>query len=393
MGRLIGALMLMLTVLPMVGQDVKCKLDSIMRGRYVSDAPGAAIYISHNDSVIINQGYGVLDMDSKVAITDSTLFNIASVTKQFTTVGILKLHELGMLDINDSIAKFFPELTSDIWKRVKVKHLMSHSSGVADKRRRDNLDYMLTIDDKESISYLPILNSLKFEPGTEYDYINPTFQILSEIIRRVSGEGFEAFQKRNIFDVAGMQDAIYFYPEIAGTDVAHGYINGVEKSSADKDSDKDINTRDAKLYLDSDSIVWQEYDYGEETFFGTKSDGGLYCSIRDFVKWETALEENMIISKKTKDMAYAAHIKVTGSEYSSYQNRENTYYGFGWFMDRTTLLPVKIYHTGDNGGYQIYAAKYPEKGIVILHFENRNDYDRWSMAKEIDELLIEAGIL
>lgn len=393
MRRLIGVLMMVLAVSPLMGQGVMCELDSIMSGRYACDSPGAAIYIACNDSILINKSYGVLDMESKVEITDSTLFNIASVSKQFTVVGVLKLHELGLLSINDSVAKFFPELTNSIWEKVKIKHLMSHTSGVADERRRDDLDYMLTIDDKESISYLPKLKSLKFEPGKEYDYINPTFQILSEIIRRVSGEGFEAFQKRYLFDVAGMRDAKYFYPEIAGKDVAHGYINGVEKSSADKDSDKGINSRDAKLYMDGDSVVWQEYDYGEETFFGTKSDGGLYCSIRDFVLWEAALKDNKIISEETKDMAYAAHIKVTGSKFCTYQNRENTYYGYGWFVDKTPLLPVKIYHTGDNGGYQIYAAKYPEKGILILHFENRNDYDRWSMAKEIDEMLIKAGLL
>lgn len=139
--------------------------------------------------------------------------------------------------------------------------------------------------------------------------------------------------------------------------------------------------------------MWMEYDYGEETFFGTKSDGGLYSTISDFVKWERALAGNKILSKASKEEAYTSHIIVSGSPYSSYQNRENTYYGYGWFLDNTPGFPLKIYHTGDNGGFQIYAAKYPQKDILILLFENRNDCDRWEFARFTDNLLKDSGLL
>ena len=92
-------------------------------------------------------------------------------------------------------------------------------------------------------------------------------------------------------------------------------------------------------------------------------------------------------------LAYTPHVEVTGSKWSSYQNRPNTYYGLGWFIDKTPGYPRKVYHTGDNGGFQAYLAKYPEKEVTIIILENRNDNDRWSLATAIDKILLDAGLL
>lgn len=383
------------TIFCMTAQNaIYNRIDSLMMHRYAADAPGAAVYVSCGDSVIINKGYGLADVVTQRKIDENTAFNIASVTKQFTVAGILLLQEAGLISVEDCLSKYFPEYKSDIWEKIKIRHLMSHSSGIPDLRPRTDREFMLNINDRQSLEYMAALDTLKFAPGTQYDYINPTFQLLYEIINRVSGSEFENYQKKMIFDKAGMAHTVYFSPEKEITGMAHGYIrDNTVRSDKDSDTGKKADFSSGKKYTDSNGGIWMEYDFGEETFFGTQSDGGLYSTISDFVKWERALADNKILSEESRNEAYAPHITVSGSKYSAYQNRDNTCYGYGWFLDNTPGFPLKIYHTGDNGGFQIYAAKYPQKDILILLFENRNDYDRWEFARFVDNLLKDAKLL
>lgn len=374
--------------------SVSMQIDSILNECYAEDAPGCALLITKGDSVIYEGSRGIADVNTKEKITSNTVFNIASISKQFTATAVLKLQEMGKLSIDDSVAKYIPEFKSDIWKKVKLKHLMSHCSGVPDKRPRVDKDFMLYIVDEQCLEYMVDLNELKFEPGTNYDYINPTFQILAEVVKRVSGMSFEQFQAENIFKPAQMTNVRYFSPDIEIPLMAHGYINitAEEKESIDSDSKKDRGVLEAE-YVDMLGKKWTEYDYGEETFFGTKADGGIYTSVNDFMKWEKALTNNVVISEQMRDDAYTEHTVVSGSEFSTYQNRPYTSYGYGWFIDNKPGREKKIYHTGDNGGFQAYAAKYPESGVHVVMFENRNDNNRWEMQEKIERILLNAELI
>ena len=149
------------------------RIDSLLNSNYTDDAPGCAMAILKDDKVVYMGCRGIADVNTKEKINEHTVFNIASITKQFTALAILSLFEQGKLDINDSVAMYFPEFKSDIWKTVKLKHLMSHSSGVPDNRPRVDKDFMLHIVDKQCLEYMVDLDELKFEPGTKYDYKNP----------------------------------------------------------------------------------------------------------------------------------------------------------------------------------------------------------------------------
>lgn len=375
-------------------QKLADSMDSLFNAHYNSDSPGYAIAIVKNDSIIYQSAKGIADLNKQDKIDGNTVFNIASISKQFTVVGILKLHEQGLLNIEDNISKYFPEFKGEIWEKVKIRHLMSQSSGVPDNRPRTDKNFMLYIVDKQCLEYMVDLNELKFEPGSNYDYKNPTFQVLAEIITRVSGMPFEEFQKKNLFDPAGMTNVRYFEPTLEIPQMAHGYINVSKKDNSAEDSDSEKNRDDVKgQYVDGNGYMWMEYDYGEETFFGTKADGGIYTSVNDFIKWEKALRDNVILKKETLDLAYTNQITVSGSKYSSYQNRDNTYYGFGWFIDETPNRDRKIYHTGDNGGFQAYASKYPDSNVNIVMLSNRNDKNRWEMQMEIESILLQNGYI
>ena len=239
------------------------------------------------------------------------------------------------------------------------------------------------------MSYFPSVTTLRFTPGECYDYKNPTFILITNIIEQLENMQFIDYQQQHIFSPIGMMSTSYFNPNFTPAHTAHGYINTQTSEASSTDNDtagKTIEIKDKKS-------IWQEYDYGEETFFATRPDGGIYSTIRDLHLWEKALKEHKIISEEMLNTAYTPHITVTGSTWSSYQNRPNTSYGLGWFIDTTPGYPTKVYHTGDNGGFQAYLGKFPQKDVTVIILENRNDNDRWSLVKTIDEILLNAGIL
>lgn len=369
------------------------RLDSLMSANYSPDAPGAALLIAKNGIVLYDDGRGIANVNTKEKITGNTVFNIASITKQFTAIAALKLQEMGLISLEDNVAKYFPEFKSDIWKKVKLKHLLSHSSGVIDARPRTDHDFVYFATDVQSIQYMKTLDKLRFEPGTNYEYVNPTFDLFYVIIEKVTGETFENFQKKYIFDKAQMNNVRYFSPEKVIPNVAHGYIVNEDAVVTGLDSDTDKKrTKKATDYVDSKGVHWAECDYGEETFFATKADGGIYTSTRDFLNWELALRNNLVVNEASKRQAYKPHTLVSGSKHSNYQNRENTSYGLGWFIETKPNCETKIYHTGDNGGFQAYAAKYEDSNVNVIMFENRNDNDRWKMQLQIEQILREENV-
>ncbi len=346
------------------------KIDSLFTARYGENTPGGTVLILKGNDIFYQNSYGVANYETNLMIDTTTFFNIASVSKQFTAMAILKLHQEGKLSIEDNVKKYFPEFKANFFERIKIKHLLSQCSGLPDDRPRDDRNFVLTATDMQSIEFFKELDKLNFEPGTNYEYQNPTFQLCYAIIEKVTGKSFEEYMKENIFSPAGMDETLYFEAGREIPRMAHGYIPEDDAKSQ-----------------------WKEYDYGEESFFGTKADGGIYTSIEEFVKWEKALRNNTIICDSLKQIAHSAITPVSGSTFSSYQNRPYTSYGYGWFIEEVPGWPKKVYHTGDNGGFQIYAGRFPEKEVLVLVFENRNDNSRWNMVKELDAIVKEAGLL
>lgn len=369
------------------------QIDEVCSQLFPANEPGAAVLVLKGDEVIFDKGYGIADLETKAPIDGNTFFNIASISKQFTATAAMILQEQGIISLSDPVSKYFPEFKADFWSRITLGHLLSHSSGIPDTRPRDNREFMLTCTDMESIQYMKELETLHFEPGTNYEYINPTFDLFYAIIEKLTGKSFEEFQRENIFNPAGMANTLYFSPDKQIPNMAHGYdydSSTVSSEDNDKPSAATAQATDNKENEDPQLKDWYEYDYGEETFFATKADGGIYTSTHEFVEWEKALREGSVMSEASRAEAQSPHTSISGSTFSGYQNRENTSYGYGWFIDETPGAPLKIYHTGDNGGFKAIACRYPESNTLVLVFANRPDWDRWQLLLDIEQILFPA---
>ena len=357
------------------------KLDKRCSELFPDDEPGAAVLVMIGDKVVFDKGYGIADIETRAKIDGNTFFNIASVSKQFTATALLQLAEQGVISLDDPVSKYFPEYKAEFWKDIQLKHLLSHSSGVPDARGDIPRALKIKGDEVLATAYLHKLDTLHFQPGTAYEYINPTYVLCGIIAGIASGEGFVGYVDKHIFKPAGMKQTLYFDPKHQDLipNMAHGYeYADVEDMPEERTADSTPNKEPKN---------WYEYDYGEETFFATRPDGGIYTSTHEFVEWEKALRANTVMSEASRINAQSPHTYVTDSPWSDYQNRPNTWYGYGWFIEpKTDTTKEVIYHTGDNGGFKILAARYPEDNALVLVFSNRADWDRYGLMQEIEEI-------
>ncbi len=345
----------------MNNSEMAQRIDEVFGAVYNNPAePGAAVLIMQGNDTIYSRCFGLADMETKSPVTFATNFCIASVSKQFSAVALLQLAEQGLLSLDDPLSKFFPEFRASFFQNITLRHIMSHTSGIPDARPRTDRNFVLYSTDVTSVQYMCTLDRLNFEPGTQYEYINPTFQLIYQIVERTTGMPFETYMRQNVFGKAGMRNCCYFEPDRIISDMAHGYERAADGR-------------------------WQEYDYGEESFFGTKADGALYCSINDFVNWERALRDNRVWSAASKRMAYTPWISIPADAEYGYQ--PHTGYGYGFFVQDCPQQPTHVYHLGDNGGFTIYAGKIPERDLIFLFFSTRPDIDRLSLVNRVYQLL------
>ncbi len=346
------------------------QMDRLLTPLFPAGEPGAAVLVLKGDQVIFDKAYGLANLESGTAIDGNTPFNLASVSKQFTAVAVLQLVEEGKISLEDPVSKYFPEFESDIWKEIRLKHLLSHSSGVPDERGYLTREQKIEGDEALATEYLKTLDHRNFAPGTSYEYINPTYVLLGQLVERVSGQAFTEYVQEHVFTLAGMDHTVYFDRDAQDPQAAHGYEYADERPQGPHD--------------------WYEFDFGEETFFATRPDGGIYTSTHDFVKWEKALRQGSVLSEELLKEAMTPHVQVTDSPWSLYQNRPHTWYGYGWFIESAhDGGPLRIYHTGDNGGFKILAVRYPEQNALLLIFANRADWDRYQVMKDIESIIFQ----
>lgn len=409
----------LLTILLCVCAFLSCRkaplsdrLDALCASVFAADSlsPGAAVLLMRGDSILFRQTYGYATLgDSPALIGNDTRFCIASCSKAFTAMAVLQLAAEGKLSLDDPMGRFFPEYTDPLWQQVRVRHLLSQSSGIPDERGYLSREEKIRGNEQLATDYLSCLDHLHFEPGSQYEYINPTFVLLGYLVERVSGEDFYSYVRRRIFLPAGMNSTLYYHPDSVIPHMAHGYESTAPSAAISTDSDKPQESSsslprssglavDHKDSLDSSdswfqkSSSWREYDYGEETFFATRPDGGIYTTVSDLVRWERALRStssgadvasNLIPSAEGPALmaeAFSPQVQVAGSPWSDYQNRPGTSYGFAWFLEPADGL---IYHTGDNGGFKALFLRRPADDLLLIILANRPDWDRYALAKHL----------
>ncbi len=186
--------------------SLESKVDALFSKWNTLDSPGAAVAIVKDGMVIYRKGFGCAQLEYGIPITPSTVFHVASVSKQFTAMAITMLEAAGKLSADDDIRKYLPEL-ADFGKTITIRHLLNHTSGLRDQWellilsgwRMDDVITQAQIMDR-----LKRQKELNFPPGDQYLYCNSGFTLLAEIVSRVSGQSFTDWTRDNIFRPLGM---------------------------------------------------------------------------------------------------------------------------------------------------------------------------------------------
>ncbi len=327
---------------------LESELDSLLEKEFSKNEPGGSFLVKKGDSIVYLRSFGLADLETKEKIAPTTLFNIGSISKTFVAYGILQLVEEKLVSLDDSIYEYFPDFDNPgIAKKVRIKHLLSHTSGLPDIRDNygDSIFY-LTANDIENFEPLKRLKALNFEPGEKYEYSNPAFNGLALIIEQVAELKWQEYITDNIFIPSGMTASTITEGPHPESGVAHAYIK--------------------------EDSVYKEYDYGECPKFTAAGNGGVWSSVLELAKYENAIQNNVFLEEELIEKSRTVFYP------SNWADTVNPFIGFSWFLDQDYLFRGQrtfdtefIYHTGSQGGFLSIYLVIPEKEILFIGLLNR----------------------
>ncbi|MDO5106627.1 serine hydrolase [Capnocytophaga sp.] len=314
------------------------RLDSLFTSLHSKEAFHGNVLIAENGKTIFEKSYGLENIEKNTNLTPKSVFNLASVSKQFTASAILLLEKSKKLRLSDDITKYIPELS--FYKGITIEHLVHHTSGLPDYmalfREKDQTIGTITNNDVIEL-FAKEQPELLFEPNQEFKYSNTGYLFLATIIERVSKTSYANYLKKHIFKPLKMNNTavLFLYKDkLTMPNLAVGY------------------TQDENGNLQRDVQYAQYFD-------GVYGQGRVYSTAEDLLKWAKALQNNTLFTKQQSDILFADY---------TLNNNQNTEYGFGLFLEESEKYGKIINHSGSWGGYITYLEQQltHDKTIVLL---------------------------
>ena len=314
---------------------IKIKIEKYLSNLEATGFSGAVL-VDIKGEKIISKGYGFSDREKQLKNHSNTVFDIGSITKQFTAAGILKLEMMGKLSVEDKLSKYFP--VPEDKAAITIHHLLTHSAGLPGGIG----------DDYENISTQDFLGSafntqLLFAPGEGYKYSNVGYSILAVIIEKISGKSYEHFLYENLWKPAGMEQTGYSRPDFKDENIAIGYH------------------RNGKIWGKPNEQNWNL----DAPFLNLKGNGGILSTAEDMYKWDKALKTDKILSADALEKYVTPYVKE-GQDAQSY-------YAYGWAIYTTSRGTKLVAHNGGNGIFFADFWRYVNDGVTIIVLTNRAD--------------------
>ena len=333
--------------------DKNTMIQNLARESYEKGGFNGAWLYAEKGEIVSKGALGFRDPEDTLPITEDTIFQLASVTKQFTAAAVMLARREGLLELDDEITKYFPEIP---YPGVTVRHLLTHTSGIPDYF--DDADWFIKIwkEEKRVPGNDEILRFLceteakpYFAPGEGMHYSNTGYNLLALLVERLSGVPYEDFLQKNIFEPAGM----------GSTRCCHIRRDGVP---FEKYAQATV-FEDGKCVADVDSAE----DGDVVAFDGLNGDDYVYTNIFDMLRWDRALREGKVLTPEEQKLMYTPGKLVNGED-AVYDEDEGLGYGFGWFVGRDEELGLIVSHSGGMPGVATWLERFidEDRMLVIL---------------------------
>ena len=333
-------------------EEVRHKLDSLLKRinkRY--DFHGSLL-VAKNGKILYSNQIGYADFKKKEPLHEASLFQLASVSKQFTAAAIMLLVERNQIQLTDTVNSYYPDFP---YENVTIKNLLNHTAGLPKyfwlaehkwkKQKAPTNSDMMALFESSKVQRF-------FKPGRNFDYSNTGYLVLAAIIEKVSGISFSDFMQKNIFDPLGMKDS-YVY-------------------SFENDSIKTNQLSGYRLYRG-----WRHLKINSTINDAIVGDKNVYATAEDLFKWSSGLNSGKLLSKESLDLMYTKGETVYGRKIP---------YGFGFRIDRED--ENIIYHHGKWNGFSTGLTQYLEDDLVVIVLEHTGYSAITSLNKKVKNLVV-----
>ncbi|SFH13313.1 serine hydrolase domain-containing protein [Pedobacter insulae] len=334
-----------------IAQNFETTVDSLL-STVVHDktGPGMALLVAKNGIPIYQKAFGKTNIEVDADIGINSVFQIGSMTKQFTAIAIMMLEEQGRLNVNDPISRYLPDYP--VGNKITIHHLLTHTAGIKDFTTMKSIDRIARSDlsPKELINFFKN-EPVDFAPGDKFEYNNSGYVILGYLIEQISGETYESFVQRNIFNKAKMYDSRY----ASDRKIVMNRASGYDKKETG--------------YVNKTSI----------SFAIPFSAGSLMSTTADLLKWQNALNQNLFVKAGTMK-------KVT----SQYKLNNGTLltYGYGWHLKNINGISTRE-HGGSIFGFKSMAVYIPSRDIYVVGLSNCSCNSPTQVTREIAALALQ----
>ena len=337
--------------------DKKALTEKLARESYEKGGFNGAWLYAEKGEIVSKGAVGWRDPESTLPITENTVFQLASVSKQFTATAVMLAVRQGLLGLEDKLTQYFPELTA--YENVTVRHLLSHTGGVPDYF--SDVDWFVKIWKEEGrvprndeIVRFLCETKLKplFAPGEKLEYSNTGYNLLALLVERLSGVPYEDFLQQNIFEPAGM----------TSTRCCHIRRDGIPFENFARAT----VFENGRYVADTDSE-----DYGEVVAFdGLNGDDYVYTNIFDLFAWDKALRDGKVLTPEEQQLAYTP-AKLNNGETAVYEEEDNMSYGFGWGIERSETFGLIVCHSGGMPGVATWLERFIDADRVLIVLTSR----------------------
>lgn len=320
------------------------------------ESPGCALAVIQHGEIRYMCGYGSANLDYRIPITSKTVFDIGSVSKQFTAMGIAILYRRGLLSLDDKIQTYLPEIP-EYENPVTIRHMLHHTSGLRDYLELMYYAGMPFENDYQEVEVIDLIASqkaLNFEPGSQYLYSNSGYFLLSEIVERVSGQNMREFAEENIFKPLGM---------------THTHFHNDFKMIVENRATGYTRHKDGTF----------EIDYG---IFDVIGDGAIYTTVEDLFLWDQNTYHNII------DGGGQELIDLTRTPGRFNDGREQDY-AMGLRLETYRGLKA-VGHGGSWYGFRAAMLQLPEKEFSVICLSNLAQMNPSSLVYKVIDLWLAA---